>query len=234
MQRERSPRSHLGAFGAVGVLALTFGCNALLGTDEGDEPPPGGEDDAATSTDPTRDGSSAPPGASDGGLESGAPGNADGSNNDGTGPGPLGALPFGYCCTKAEECRSRRCEAVGSGGKVCLDRCSTNDACTRTETTFVCTESTPPEQEKWCRPSSASFTCIPASQFVHGTKKTGECCTPMFDGRNGLECQGGYCGALNDSPYMCNQWCNRTADCPGGWFCSESICIPDPIPTVCK
>src|SRR6184192_1839215 len=42
------------------------------------------------------------------------------------GPGPLGALPAGFCCTSNQQCRSRSC--IGNG--YCSDQCRGDNDCT--------------------------------------------------------------------------------------------------------
>src|SRR5256885_6272998 len=40
-----------------------------------------------------------------------------------TGPGPLGALPAGFCCGSGAECRSRLCDVDGAGHRFCIESC---------------------------------------------------------------------------------------------------------------
>lgn len=225
-------------FTLAGFFAVSFvGCNALLGTDAGERKPSrdAGANDGDGATDPSSASDASPSSVVDGGGDDASSDDAGGTT--GTGPGALGSLPFGYCCAANAECRSRRCEAVGTGGKMCLDPCETNGVCVREGTTFAC-DAPGPGGSGFCRPTSASFVCIPASQFVRGTGKIGDCCTPTNDGRNGHECEGNQCDAWSkdsyDGPFTCTQWCDRNADCPGTMWCVENMCTPQSFPYSCR
>ena len=149
------------------------------------------------------------------------------------GAGPFGALPNGYCCADAKDCRSRRCE---SG--MCIDTCGDDDGCLDTAGEFSCQG---PPREKVCVPKGA-LTCVPAADFRRGDKKLGACCTATHDARAGLECEGGRCDAFGppSNPYICGQACERPSDCPGAFACMPGpygfrICIPESTETyTCK
>lgn len=178
--------------------------------------------------------------ASCGGFKSG--GN-DGGSNDGTadgtsggdgatgntGPGPKGSLPSGYCCTQNAECRDRNCVDIG-GSKMCADECKTQDACDGGLPGLVCVGGTQFVFGR-CEPMTSAAMCVPASQFTHGTKKLGGCCTPTWNGANGNECEGGFCGQTNNGPWMCSNACAKGSDCPGAFMCTPvgdhyAICLP--------
>lgn len=156
----------------------------------------------------------------------------------GFGPGPYGALPSGYCCDHDSECRSRRCEDLG-GGKMCRDSCRSNSTCQRPpELVWTCDNGGTPGADGFCKPDGA-FTCIPAAEFELGTRIAGECCTATGDGFAGLECVGGSCVAIGDSPFICNHRCEQPKDCPSGFVCQpitndRKECIPANRPYTCK
>ncbi len=169
-------------------------------------------------------------GARDGGDDAR---DADATPSDGpTGPGPLGALPSGYCCTSDEECRFRRCVDTGAGGRMCLDLCSASRplACTRPGFAFTCDGTT-------CQPP-AGFACLDPATFVRGTKTTGACCTDSADGTTGHECEGNLCLAVGNAPWFCTRRCDGGADCPSDYECypvgDRKECIPVAFPYACK
>lgn len=145
------------------------------------------------------------------------------------GPGPFGALPSGYCCTKNEDCRYRDCATIG-GMKMCTDPCDTNDGC-NVLPGYACVGATPQDSGR-CEPTAAGAACVPAASFSRGAKKLGQCCTATHDATAGLECEGGQCGAFGDvsNPFICTNACAKPADCPGNYLCSPvtntySICV---------
>jgi len=142
----------------------------------------------------------------------------------GTGPGPRGALPAGYCCTADTECRSRQCTTVGSVS-FCNDECHTNDLCNARGAALICNLST-----ELCEPSSGSFACLDPQTYHYGTKPFGACCASGFT-TSGEECLGGLCNATGPSsnPFRCTQGCSATASdaCPSGFSCMIGWCWPN-------
>ena len=92
----------------------------------------------------------------------------------------------------------------------------------------------------FCAPPSATTACVPADQFVHGTKATGACCTATGNGTSGVECLGGNCGAVGSlsNPYVCENPCSGPADCTGPTMCLNvgvySVCVPANDPYTCQ
>lgn len=156
----------------------------------------------------------------------------------GFGAGPYGALPSGYCCTDDADCRNRRCEDLG-GGKMCLDACRANRVCQRPpELSWTCDTGGVPRGDGVCKPSGA-FTCIPAAKYELGSRVAGDCCTVTGDGWAGLECSGGRCVALGDSPFVCTHTCVTPKDCPSGFICASldetrKDCVPANQPYTCR
>src|SRR5262245_1438712 len=72
------------------------------------------------------------------------------------GPGPLGALPAGFCCSSDEECRSRACLSSGGGPRFCSDECRSDPVCSAWGAAFVCDLSS-----GLCKPSGTPYTCLP-------------------------------------------------------------------------
>lgn len=154
-----------------------------------------------------------------------------------SGPGRWGALPYGYCCATDNDCRSRNCLMLGTT-KMCGDICTTNDACSGGLVGFECVGATP-SVDGHCEPIQA-VACVPADDFVHGTKKLGDCCTPTHDGSNAHECEGGHCDSFgaDTNPYVCTNVCSKPADCPGNFYCASvstgySICAEVADPFTC-
>jgi hypothetical protein len=160
---------------------------------------------------------------------------APGELPPGTGPGPHGALPSGYCCTDDRECRYRRCVDTGGGVKMCLDECFQDGFCERPDVTFTCDQ---PEagQRGLCQPPPG-FACLPQSEFVRGTRETGGCCAFGMDGTAGSECDGNQCVAVADGPYVCTNRCDSGEDCPSSFTCTmfgtSKACIPANAPYTC-
>ncbi len=127
------------------------------------------------------------------------------------GPGPLGALPTGYCCTTNAECAGRRCVQSDGGASYCADQCIGDPSCLPLagyacdKTRHVCAPSTSPA-------------CTPASQFHAGTGLLGACCSSRD------QCLGGNCTytGVTGNPYYCTQGCTTTADCPNSYLCVTS------------
>lgn len=139
-----------------------------------------------------------------------------------TGVGPFGALPSGYCCTKNEDCRYRDCKQFGSV-KMCSDPCDSNDGC-NSAPGLACNMA-----NMTCEPATA-LGCVPAEQWILGTKQLGDCCTATHDGHAGQECVGNRCVAFGPvtNPYICTQACSKPSDCPGAYFCSaDAFCVPE-------
>lgn len=146
-----------------------------------------------------------------------------------TGPGPFGALPNGYCCTDATQCRSRQC-VDAPGGRMCVDRCGDPSGCLATAGSFTCQGA---GVDRLCAPSAATR-CIPGDLFARGTRKLGDCCTATHDANAGLECEGGSCASFGKAgnPYICYQACSKPSDCPGNFMCALGaydfkICVPE-------
>jgi hypothetical protein len=122
------------------------------------------------------------------------------------GPGALGALPSGYCCTRNTECRNRRCE---SGA--CVDSCQRTSDCPRG---FTC------DALDLCDPPADFLRCLDQSTFTPGSRPTGACCDGTGDPRGG-ECAGGSCintGSSTGASY-CTQGCDLDSDCPRNYGC---------------
>lgn len=149
----------------------------------------------------------------------------------GTGPGPWGALPTGYCCTGDEQCRYRRCVDSG-GGRMCADECHSDDPCQGGLPGFHCVGASTGKAGLCLPQSAANTSCVPADQFKYGKKKLGGCCVATHDGRAGAECEGNHCGAFGElsNPFICTHVCAKAADCPGNYICTPvahySICAP--------
>lgn len=168
------------------------------------------------------------PGGDDGGgaggeLGPGGDGLA-GSADAGTGPGPLGALPAGFCCQSNGECRERNCMNDGPGPKFCVEDCLTDDDCNPSgNTRFFCD----PNLMR-CRPKIALYSCDDPSQWVYGTKATGACCDSAAP-RLGSDCEGGWCihSGAAENAYYCTQGCLAEGDCPNGYTCdmTRSRCV---------
>lgn len=144
----------------------------------------------------------------------------------GVGPGPVGALPAGFCCTRREECRSRRCLFALNGQSFCSDDCDASDGCAAWGAALVCD----PGQNYTCQPMSSSFSCLDPSTYRYGAKPFGACCASGFV-RSGEECQGGLCVSVGpvSNPYFCTQGCIRgVQSCPSGYSCGTAgFCIPN-------
>ena len=171
------------------------------------------------------------------GSDGGATGDGRATDDGGaTGPGSKGSLPSGYCRTADSECRDRRCVAVGSGGRMCLDTCRSEAKCRRRDLTFVCSDKTP--AGGFCQPPDAAFTCLPQAQYQRGARQVGECCAATGDGNAGEECEGNRCVAYDEAgqsnPYVCSHWCELTKDCPSGTVCSAHDCVPANRPYTCR
>lgn len=144
----------------------------------------------------------------------------------GTGAGPLGALPTGFCCNANSDCRTRNCVSAGGGPKVCLDDCSTDALCTAWSSAFHCDQGS-----GFCAPVGASSTCLDPSGYHYGQKAIGACCASGFV-KSGQECLGGLCEATgNDAnPFYCTQACDASAPCPAPYECAAGFCwIPQTI-----
>jgi hypothetical protein len=134
------------------------------------------------------------------------------------GPGPLGALPSGYCCSSSDQCRSRFCTMTGSGAFFCADPCNSEAFCDAINPATTCEPSF-----YSCQFLSAPYTCTDPATFIHGGKPTGACCT------NDNECLGGWCWFPGG---YCTQGCSDTSACPGGYSCQLQIVVTN-NPGVC-
>lgn len=162
------------------------------------------------------------------GTDLGGGGGADlaGGGGGGVGPGPVGALPAGYCCSRREECRSRRCISVGGGPSMCTDTdCESSAQCSVWGVALTCDAT----KGYTCQPT-ASTACLDASTYRYGAKPFGACCASGFY-RAGEECEGGLCVSVGPgtNPYYCTQGCIPGVDrCPTGFSCgSAGFCIPN-------
>jgi hypothetical protein len=217
----------IAAIAAAAVLSFAS-CNDFKSNDPF-EPVDGGSSEGSP---PSRD--------TDGATNSDASSVGEGSAGGETGPGPRGALPSGYCCTSDAECRFRNCATIG-GTKMCADVCSSagTSGCDGDLPGFTCVGASA-SADGQCEPTSTTAACVPASKFVHGTKKLGACCTALHTGKNGNECEGGHCSSFGNinNPYICVNACASAADCPGNYACSDtgsgySICLMLSDPYTC-
>lgn len=138
----------------------------------------------------------------------------------GTGPGPLGALPAGFCCTQNAECASRLC-ATESGVSFCTSVCDTDAVCSAYGGAFICDQG-----NGACLPSNPTNpVCVPADQYMYGTKAIGSCCSHGFP-KAGQECLGGRCVATgaDSNPFYCTQGCDSHTTCPTGYSCQDNFC----------
>jgi hypothetical protein len=158
-------------------------------------------------------------------------------SNGPTGPGPYGALPSGYCCNAATDCRERSCIDFG-GGKMCSDGCGDDSSCNSLPG-LQCVGATQLDPGA-CQPKVKTMACVPSSNYKLGSKKLGACCNPTFDGMSGAECEGGRCDSSGDinNPYICTNACESQNECPGPFTCTNigpfSVCIPVTDPYTCN
>jgi hypothetical protein len=159
---------------------------------------------------------------------------ADGSSvtEPGTGPGPLGALPTGYCCTSNEQCRARNCTSVAGSERMCFDDCQGDSTCEGIFSWFSCDDT-----KGMCRPIVDNNRCVPQVLFTTGTKPMGACCRNTMDATSGTECAGGQCVSFRNGPFFCSQVCGQGAACPAGYHCQRieaySLCAPDQASYAC-
>jgi hypothetical protein len=134
----------------------------------------------------------------------------------GSGPGPLGALPTGFCCSSSEQCRGRLCAALGMGAYYCADSCTDDTPCTGWSTQFMC--DLPSGR---CVPVNDPYTCGDGATFNYGAQHTGTCCFSAGTSRAGAECEGGLClhVGLLSNPGFCSQGCDTNSPCPMGFGC---------------
>jgi hypothetical protein len=147
----------------------------------------------------------------------------------GRGPGAFGALPSGYCCTKDAECWGRHCGDVGSGERMCLDLCVDASSCDVPKTPFDC-KAPAGTTRKRCSPP-AGVKCVPAADFVQGTKAVGDCCAYAPGQAGGAECASHVCGSFGDGPDMCLNRCTVQADCLAGYKCETQGAEAGYVPT---
>ncbi len=159
------------------------------------------------------------------------------SMGGGTGPGPYGALPTGYCCASDQDCRYRNCVSF-AGVSMCADSCDGDGSCNALPG-FHCVGADQFNAGR-CEPLTMGAACTPASQFHLGTKPLGACCTATHDGKGGLDCVGGLCYGFGDvsNPYICVNQCASLADCPGNYNCGPidrgAVCAPLADPYTCN
>lgn len=223
---------------SFGAIALVVACADLKSAE-----PSSGDSNPSSSSGTS--GANTSGGSSGTDTTSGSSGTGSSSGNTtlgpGKGPGPYGALPFGYCCTSDDECRDRNCATV-DGQKMCVDHCRSPETCQGKglPTGFTCDGSQ--AEEGSCQPPSG-FTCVAANTFITGTKAAGSCCTPTGDGLSGVECAGGHCDWYKasqdpeyDPPWFCTNRCEAPADCGKGMKCQLQIgkCVPANEPFVCE
>jgi hypothetical protein len=122
-----------------------------------------------------------------------------------SGPGPLGALPSGYCCASNLVCRSRQCINTGSGPFYCADPCAMQSACDAAMTGTFCDN-----PNMTCLYPTEPYTCVGEGSFHFGAKQTGMCCGSDSD------CLGNWCLAPGS---YCSQGCNDQSMCPLGYHC---------------
>jgi len=194
-------------FVTMGCCLLLLGCSGFAEVDSGPAPGDGSRDAPAASETSVR-------------LDLFASG--------GTGPGPYGALPSGYCCQSDLDCRYRSCVDI-NGSKMCSDPCQSDDGCAGRISGLTCNQTS-----GRCEPDSPTATCVDAATFPYGAKGLGACCIATHDGWAGFECQGNHCGAFGDlsNPYICTQVCYKPADCPGAFNCLSTgygygLCAPE-------
>ncbi len=135
------------------------------------------------------------------------------------GPGPLGALPTGYCCLGADECRSRRCISYGPSSSGCSDPCTFDSDCNGGPiSTMICDHTL---MVCVAGPSTGGA-CLGEEAFTWGKKPTGTCCDAT-GATPGSDCEGGWCiyvGPLGTSnPTFCTQGCDDASPCPTGFGC---------------
>jgi hypothetical protein len=138
----------------------------------------------------------------------------------GFGPGPLGALPAGYCCSDAHQCRGRLCNSDGGGAHYCSQTCMLDAECTDFGAPMRCDRGS-----STCVFTSTPYTCLDPQSYAYGGKPLGSCCASGFP-TAGQACLGGLCFATgNDvNPYYCTQGCVDSGECPPGYGCHASFC----------
>ena len=206
----------LGA-GLMAAAALS-GCGfQRASSDDGGDAPGDLGPDAAT----------AQPGADLAGAGDLGAAGADLAAGGGTGPGPLGALPAGFCCTSNDDCRSRDCAALPDATRYCSDECDHDSLCSAWGGSFKCDVN----GTGLCIPAAAQTTCVDPSLYHYGEKPIGACCQSGFD-KSGQECLGGLCNATgpDSNPFYCTQGCDTQTPCPAPYECnSVGFCsLPDP------
>lgn len=200
----------------LGVAGWAAGCGFRLVPDAGGDAGAGGAwpASAAFGVDAGAPPDLRTPGAANAATDAGGGAAADGAAAR-LGPGPLGALPAGFCCVSDDECRSRHCDVALLGHKICIESCVSNADCTHYSDQFFCF----PDYHL-CSQKSELTACIPP--YERGDKPTGACCNPNA-ANPGQECAGGWCitSGATDNPYYCTQGCKADADCPAGYACDQ-------------
>ena len=196
---------------ALGLAA----CSGFTEVDDAGVPGDGPGKDVPTTDGPNNgDHKPPPPDGKDTAKDSYVPG--------GSGPGPWGALPSGFCCQSDDECRYRRCKDFG-GGKMCSDDCWGDDsACTGPVSGLVCNKTA-----SYCEPSNMSQPCTPSDQYKYGSSKLGACCHATGDGFSGQVCEGNRCAAWGptSNPFICTHVCKVSGDCTstvGNFICLQT------------
>jgi hypothetical protein len=167
------------------------------------------------------------PGATDLGATDGGATDGNVASTGGIGPGPLGALPAGFCCNSNADCRSRSCAGLFDPVHYCTDECDHNSLCSAYGGNFICDGN----GTGYCATATTPATCVDPSLYHYGAKPIGSCCQSGFD-KSGQECLGGLCVATGPStnPFFCTQGCDRDTPCPASYVCnSVGFCsLPDP------
>jgi hypothetical protein len=123
-----------------------------------------------------------------------------------TGPGPLGALSNGYCCSSARECRYRTCTPGGT----CLDHCDQEHPCLGSG--YTCNINL-----GLCSQTNGA-TCLDPSGYRRGRLASGSCCQLDPD------CEGGICVRIGlGNPFFCTQGCEQNEPCPVGYTCDTLL-----------
>ena len=159
----------------------------------------------------------------------------------GTGPGPRGALPTGFCCESDAECRFRHCVDWGGGRRMCADDCYQSGFCENAFVKFTCEKGDAgagPTRGMCAPPVRDTVNCISQEQYRYGTRKIGQCCAFGMDGNAGWECEGAQCMASGSNPYVCTHVCDTTLECEGAFVCMDVAglkrCVPANSPYTCN
>jgi hypothetical protein len=96
---------------------------------------------------------------------------------------------------------------------MCEDECDgTPSHCAGLLAGFTCAPA-----DTFCQPPP-STACVPASNYQHGTKPYGACCSATGDATAGRECLSGVCVSFDEGssagPFMCTVACETPGCCP--------------------